>query len=192
VASDPFDILGVPARFDLESREIERAYLERSVRLHPDLARGDPDAARGMAELNRAKRIVADPEKRADALLVRLGGPRREEEKGLPAGFLMEMMEVREAVEGAVGSGDPAQRAKWEAWAEERRREAISEVGGMFTELWGEEHRFPKAETGGTGPGRDALRDIRVRLNAWRYIERLIEQLDPGYDPARADFESRE
>ena len=29
---------------------------------------------------------------------------------------------------------------------------------------------------------------IRESLNAWRYIERLIEQLDPDYSPAEADF----
>jgi molecular chaperone HscB len=178
VTGDMFDILGVPARFDLDAGEIERAYLARSARLHPDVASGDSDAARGMAELNRARRVLGDAERRADALLVRLSGPRREEEKGLPAGFLMEMMEVREAVEAAIASGGAAERAKWEAWAEERRREAIAEVGGMFAAV-------------GTEPAehREALRAIRVRLNAWRYIERLIEQLDPGYDPARADFE---
>jgi hypothetical protein len=33
--------------------------------------------------------------------------------------------------------------------------------------------------------------EIRRELNAWRYIERLIEQLDPNYDPGRADFGSR-
>ena len=32
------------------------------------------------------------------------------------------------------------------------------------------------------------LSEIRTQLNAWRYIERLIEQLDPDYDPNRADF----
>jgi molecular chaperone HscB len=179
VPSDPFDTLGLPPRFDLPAAEIDRSYLSASGRLHPDLARDDADAGRAMADLNRAKRILGDPERRADALLTRIGGPRREQERGLPPDFLMEMIEVREAVEAAVGQSEPAarqrERAKWEAWAEERRREAIAEVGGMFEAL-------------GPSPGPGALHAIRVRLNAWRYIERLIEQLDPDYDPARADF----
>ena len=29
---------------------------------------------------------------------------------------------------------------------------------------------------------------IRRELNVWRYTERMIEQLDPGYDPNTADF----
>ena len=40
----------------------------------------------------------------------------------------------------------------------------------------------------GERPDAPALAAIRRELNAWRYIERLIEQLDPDYDPARADF----
>ena len=38
-------------------------------------------------------------------------------------------------------------------------------------------------------PAAESLAEIRIRLNAWRYIERLIEQLDPGYDPDVADFQ---
>jgi len=40
----------------------------------------------------------------------------------------------------------------------------------------------------GDPPDPALLGEIRTQLNAWRYIERLIEQLDPQYDPNRADF----
>lgn len=170
---DPFDLLGVAAVFDLDPAELERAYLARSAALHPDLAAGDADVARRSAVLNQSKRILEDPERRADALLSRLGGPTREKHKALPDGFLAEIMETREAVEEA--GRDPGARARWEAWAEERRREHIAIVSGLFKAL-------------GEPPDPAALSAIRTRLNAWRYIERLIEQLDPDYDPARADF----
>jgi molecular chaperone HscB len=173
--SDPFDILGLPAAFALDGAEIDRAYLARSAALHPDLAAGDAEAPRKMAALNQAKRALEDPERRANVLLARLGGPAKEADRSLPPGFLMDMMETREAIEAAVRSGDPSQRRQWEGWAEDRRREAIMEVGSMFGGL-------------GTPPAAEGLRAIRTRLNAWRYIERLIEQLDPDYDPARADF----
>lgn len=106
-----------------------------------------------MAELNEAKRVLEDPERRANALLAKLGGPSKEEDRSLPEGFLMEMMEVREQMEedGAAGRG------KWEEWAKERRGEAIEEVGAMFRER--------------------RLAEVRRRLNAWRYIERMMEQL---------------
>ncbi|MEX2219041.1 MAG: iron-sulfur cluster co-chaperone HscB C-terminal domain-containing protein [Phycisphaerales bacterium] len=176
MSGDPFSVLGLPARFDLDPGVVERAYLARSARLHPDLARGDADAAREMAELNRARMTIADPERCADALLLRLGGPPRRDERALPPAFLMEIMDVREAVEAALGAGDSAardaERARWERWAEAERARAIAEVGGLFAAL-------------PSPPPAEALRAIRIRLNAWRYIERLIEQLDPAYDPGR-------
>jgi molecular chaperone HscB len=177
--SDPFDILGLPASFQMEQADLDRAFLAHSARLHPDLARADPDAARQMAALNHARRTLADPERRADALLMRLRGPPRERERGLPDGFLIEMMEVREEVESAMRAPDEGERAaarrKWESWGEERRRRAIEEVASMFERLEGP-------------PSPEPLRQIRIRLNAWRYIERLLEQLDPDYDPRRADL----
>lgn len=173
---DPFDTLGLPPAFTLDAAQIDRAYLARSAALHPDVATGDPDAPRRMAALNDAKRTLEDPERRAIALLARLGGPAKEQDRSLPDGFLIDIMETREEIESAIQSGDPAQRRRWEAWAQAQRERAIHEVGAMFAALG------PPARP-------DQLRAIRTRLNAWRYIERFVEQLDPDYDPARADFQ---
>jgi curved DNA-binding protein CbpA len=89
---DPFDALGLPASFDLDQGEIERAYFARSAAVHPDVAAGDDEAQRRMTILNQAKRTLDDPERRADALLIRLGGPPREQDRSLPPDFLMEIM----------------------------------------------------------------------------------------------------
>jgi molecular chaperone HscB len=178
---DPFDALGLPASFDLDQGEIERAYFARSAAVHPDVAAGDDEAQRRMTILNQAKRTLDDPERRADALLIRLGGPPREQDRSLPPDFLMEIMEVREAIESALQERDPAlrqrQRDHWEAWAEDQRLQAIADIGRMFRQL-------PPS------PAPEQLRDIRTRLNAWRYIERLLEQLGPEYDPQRADLDA--
>ncbi len=172
--ADAFDILGLPPKFDLTPGDLTRAYLARSALLHPDIAADAAEAAQQMALLNQARRTVEDPERRANALLARLGGPSKEQNRGLLPGFLAEMMHTREEIEGAAGN--PVARATWEAWALDRRREATAEVGAMFKAL-------------GASPAPDQLAAIRVRLNAWRYVERLIEQLDPDYDPRRADFQ---
>ncbi len=168
VTADAFDLLGLPAAFDLDPADLQRAYLERAARVHPDLAGGgDDQAARESARLNEARRVLGDPELRASALLARLGGPAKEQEKSLPPGFLAAIMETREEVEGALASGDSAARARWESWAAARRSEHIESVGRLFRGL-------------GTPTAPQALRAIRVELNAWRYTERLIEQLTPG------------
>jgi molecular chaperone HscB len=164
MSPDPFDLLGLSPSFDLTRSEIRAAHLARTKALHPDLASADPDAAADTAALNEARRVLEEPESRADALLRRLGGPTREQERALPPGFLAEMMEVRESIESARG---PEDVARWEKWAEDRRQELIRKVSGMFAAR-------------STSPAPDQLRAIRVELNVWRYIERLVEQLDPN------------
>lgn len=181
VSGDPFEILGVPGHFELAAADLDRAYYGRATALHPDIASGHSEAPRKMAELNRAKEILSSPERRADALLRRLGGPDRTAHRQLPATFLAEIMQVREEIEAAMAAAPERreqERARWEAWAEGERARAIREVGAMFRGL-------------GSPPDPESLRTLRTRLNAWRYIERLIEQLDPAYDPSRADFEDR-
>jgi curved DNA-binding protein CbpA len=172
---DPFDELGLLPSFDLDPAVVERAYLQRAAALHPDLAADPAETARAAARLNHAKQVLDSPERRANALLARLGGTGLDMDRSLPDGFLTQIMQVRADIEADGVTRNPAARSRWEAWAQERRREHINAVSVLFLGL-------------STPPSREALHAIRMNLNAWRYIERLIEQLDPDYDPARADF----
>jgi molecular chaperone HscB len=165
---DPFAVLGMSRRYDVDAAEVERMYLERSAALHPDVAAehamagmGDEGGDDTFAELSRARQVLSDPEQRAVTLWKLWGGV---EDKTLPPGLLMEMMEVREEIEQAAG--DPAAVAKWEAWAGDRRSEYQRKVGGLFAKL----------SPGGAGNA-SVLREIKLELNGWRYVERLIEQL---------------
>jgi molecular chaperone HscB len=173
---DPFALLGLPRSFELDPRALETAYLSRARELHPDRRAatrpdrlGDADAAVAAAELNDARAALADPEARANLLLELLGGPRREEDRSLPDGFLSEIMDARQALEDAVASGDPAERGRMRQWAEEQRRARMDTASRLFR----------LAAVGGPpDPARPALlRQIRTELNAWRYIERMIEQV---------------
>ena len=175
MSEDAFDVLGLPAQFDLDVADIRRAYLSRAAGAHPDLAEDQDEADIRSAVLNRSKSLLEDPERRANILLERLGGPGKGQDKSLPPGFLMSIMETREAIEQALASRDAAERTKWEAWAQGERAEYQRKVGGFFAAC-------------GTSRDPETLRAIRQELNAWRYIERLIEQLDPHYDPASRDF----
>lgn len=159
---DPFAVLGLPRRYDVDAAAVQRAYLERSAQLHPDaIGAAGVEGDEHSAALNRAKQILDDPEQRAVALWRLLGGGGADD-KTLPAGFLMEMMEIREQIE-AGGKGD---WAKWESWAEERRGEYQRKVGGLFSQV-----------STAAVPAPTILKQIKAELNAWRYIERLIEQL---------------
>lgn len=175
VSFDPFTLLGLPRAFSLSPDAIHTAHLARAAAVHPDTS-GDAEsmeaAANISAELNRAKDELLSAESRANVLLALMGGPTKEQDKTLPPDFLMEMMSTREEIESAVSSKEQAAIARWTAWAHERRDALSREVGEMFERL-------------GAAPAPTELRAIRVRLNAWRYFERLIEQLQPDYHGLR-------
>lgn len=174
MTTDPFDTLGLPPAFDLDPAALQRAYLQRSAALHPDHAAPDPAGGPEAAALNDAKAVLEDPERRAEALLIRLGGPARSEDRSLPPAFLPEIMAIREEIEEDRASGDPSRMERWEDWANERRAGHIAAVSRLFAEHAAAASEADRAEI---------LRKIRLELNVWRYTERLLEQLEPGGGP---------
>jgi molecular chaperone HscB len=111
---DPFATLGVEPRFDLDLGEVAQRHRELSRALHPDRYTGAPATERRLAlsraiEVNDAFRLVKDPIRRAEALLVRAGVPVGEtsEPKPSPA-LLMDMMEQREELGAARRAKDLA------------------------------------------------------------------------------------
>lgn len=164
MASDPFSVLGLAADFDVDAREVEGAYLRRAAEAHPDVLGGDDEAAEALVgQLNEARAVLLDAERRANALLALRGGPAKEADKSLPTGFLMEMMQTREEIEDALRSKDAERIRSWRAWAESQRTGYVERVSRLFRE-----------------GGSHNLVEVRRQLNAWRYVERLIEQMDAG------------
>jgi len=163
--ADPFDRLGLPPRFDLDAGVIDRAWIRLAAECHPDRV-ADPvaaaEASRRSARLNEARATLRDPERRADRLLQRLGGPSAAEETSLPPTFLVEMMELRERVEEALSGDDESRRREIEREVSAERDDRIERIGELFAEGAGDP---------------DRLRDIRLELNVWRYHERLLAEL---------------
>jgi hypothetical protein len=77
----------------------------------------------------------------------------------------MEMMEVREQMEAAAAARDAAALERWRNWAEDQRIGYARSVGELFKQVERD------------GPRPEILKAIRTRLNAWRYIERMLEQI---------------
>lgn len=100
--SDAFEVLGLPARYDLDPVELSARHRELSRALHPDRYQGRGASERRQAlykaiEVNDAFRSLKDPVKRAELLLARLGVTVGEQaERQMPPDFLMEIMELRE------------------------------------------------------------------------------------------------
>ena len=111
---DPFAMLGVARRFDLDLKVLEKTHRELSRALHPDkYAQAGASERRAVLEkaasVNEAWRTVRDPIKRAEALFQLAGIKVGEdnEPKATPA-FLMEVLEEREALADARAAKDLA------------------------------------------------------------------------------------
>ncbi len=172
--TNPFETLGLEPRFEIDTSQLQQAFVRKSAAAHPDRLVGDPsaqaEAARDAAKINEAQRTLKAPESRAAALLAMLGGP-GPEDHDLPDGLLEEMLEVRETMADAQAEDDRAKLDELEQWAEGRRSEHLNRIGRLFRDV----------ETSDS-PDADTLKQIRVELNALRYYQRMIEQLDPDLD----------
>jgi len=167
MATDPFALLGLPRSFDLTRSQIEEAYLTRIGGVHPDVLEAGADGQ--VDQLNLARQTLADPESRANLLLDLLGGPGKGADRSLPDGFLIEMMEAREQMESAAAAKDRPATDRWAAWAESERN----------THMQAAVELFAHAQSGAADAlTLSTLKALRTRLNAWRYIERMLEQLD--------------
>ncbi len=111
---DPFALLGVERRFDLDLTVLEKTHRELSRALHPDkYAQAGASERRAVLEkaasVNEAWRTVRDPIKRAQALF-QLAGIKvgEDNEPKATAAFLMEVLEEREALADARAAKDLA------------------------------------------------------------------------------------
>ncbi|KZT01197.1 DnaJ-domain-containing protein [Laetiporus sulphureus 93-53] len=60
--TNPYELLGLT--IEATEAEIRTAYRQRSLKVHPDRNRGNPDAARKFHELNQAYELLLDPLRR--------------------------------------------------------------------------------------------------------------------------------
>ncbi len=115
---DHFALLGLPRRQSLDRAALESRYRDVLARVHPDRHAGGTAIDQRLAmqwatRINEAYQTLKSPLGRARYLLT-LGGHEvgSESNTAMPASFLMEQMELREAVEDAKHSGgETAHRA---------------------------------------------------------------------------------
>jgi len=172
MTDDHFARLGLPRRFALSVRELERLYLTRSRDLHPDFHQLGSSAEQTAsldlsARLNESYSVLRDPFQRANYLLGLEGGPTAAEQKEMPAAFLEEMLELRMEIEELRETEPPDSPARqaMERRLTERRDALMAEVADEFAKL------------DGAGDRAGVLRGIRQRLNAMKYVRNLLRDL---------------
>jgi molecular chaperone HscB len=166
---DPFETLSLPPRFDLDQADLHARFIQASSATHPDRYT-DPveqaQAAERAAEINHAHAVLSDPERRADALLMLMGGPAKDQDKSLPPALLMDMMDIREQLEEAVADNNQSELDKLRDWAHDQHNAHLKTIQGLFADT---QNKLPA----------DTAKAIRIELNALRYIQRMLEQM-PG------------
>lgn len=110
--SSDFELFGLPERFGQDRAAIDARWKELQREAHPDRFAAQGQAAQRVAmqwsvRINEAYQRLKDPLKRAAYLCELRGAPiNAENNTAMPAQFLIEQMEWREALDEAAGEAD--------------------------------------------------------------------------------------
>ena len=169
---DPFSALGLAPSQALETSELERLHLKYTRWVHPDYFAASPElralAEKNTGTLNGALSSLGDPIKRADHLVKALEGPSDAELKDMPQAFLMEVLDwnesLQEALESEASSPERTRALELLPELEERRAAGLSAICDLLIPL--------------PAKGAEALASARRELNAIRYLDRALGELE--------------
>ena len=162
-----FDLLGVPASYDIDPVELQRKYLNLARAVHPDRLRADtPEvetlSLRSIAQINRARTVLRDPVARAEYLLAMAGGQGSADDKTVPPEVLIEALELRQEIEDARAAGDNQRLAACGATIARQYEATLARVAELARAL----------------PGDEATRTtLRAQLNAISYYQKMRTDL---------------
>lgn len=133
-----FALFQLPQQFLLDRAALDQAYHEVQSQVHPDRFTDRPDAEKRVAmqwatQANEAYRTLKSPFKRA-AYLCELNGVDLETESNtaMPAAFLMQQMEWREALDEARAGKDLAALEQLEQELRKACEQAIAQTGELL------------------------------------------------------------
>lgn len=112
-SSSHFALFGLTPAFSIDQERLEKAYREIQSRVHPDRFARSGDAERRASlqwttRVNEAYRALRSPVQRASHILALHGvDVAFETNTAMPQQFLMQQMELREALEAAIAAKDP-------------------------------------------------------------------------------------
>lgn len=163
---DPFSVLGVEPRFDLDLDALERRYREVSRQVHPDrfAQAGAAERRRALGravDVNAAWRTLRDPLARAEALLAKLGVASNERAPVSQA-LLMDFLELREEL--AEARADAAAVRRLEATVREREAGATTRLREALDRL------AAPTDPALVAPALEALGELR-------YVRRFLDEV---------------
>jgi len=166
IQSDDFELFGLPRRFAQDRAEIDARWKQLQRQAHPDRFADHGAAAQRVAmqwsvRINEAYQRLKDPLRRAAYLCELAGVPvRAERHTAMPAEFLMQQMQWREALEEAQ---EPAALQALATEVEQSRRAHLQRLEQLL----------------------DAQRDYAAaveQVRALMFIERFASDIDARHE----------
>ncbi len=133
--SDDFELFGISRRFEQDRQHLDQRWRELQAEVHPDrfvttAAAGQRVAMQWAVRVNEAYQRLKDPLRRAAYLCELEGAPiDAENNTAMPAGFLVEQLEWREALDDA---GTPGQVEALSAQVAAHRQQALAQLGKVL------------------------------------------------------------
>jgi len=171
LTSNHFELFGLEPVFALNAASLERAYRDIQSKVHPDRFAHSGDAERRASlqwttRVNEAYRTLRDPVQRAKHILELQGvDVAFETNTSMPADFLMQQMELREAVEEAIGRKNPDA-------LDALRKDLLREKQSFESEIRriiDEKHDYPAAA---------------LLVRKLMFLDKLYTEIDAAYEAA--------
>jgi molecular chaperone HscB len=164
-----FQLFGLPESYSLHQESLEKSYRDIQAQVHPDRFAHAGDAERRASlqwttRVNEAYRTLRDPVQRGKHLLELRGvDVAFETNTQMPTDFLLQQLELREELEGAV-----------------RKKDAAT-LDGLRNRLVGQKHLLE----GEIGEAIDARKDYAGAAELVRklmFLDRLNNEIDLAYE----------
>lgn len=164
-----FEFYGIPIQFTPDAGVVKSKFYEFSKKYHPDFYANEPEEKQqevlDLSTLNnKAYQILSNPQKRLKYVLELTGVVEEEENYQLPQSFLMEMMDVNEALMELEFEPDPAKLLELNKEVDELEYKLLDEQK-VLIDLYDRNNLDDELVK---------IKDIYYRL---KYISRLKERL---------------
>jgi len=167
-----FELYDLPVSFNPDQQLVKQKFYELSKKYHPDFyinqSQDKQDEVLELSTLNnKAFQVLRDPQKRLQYILSLKGELVEGENYALPQSFLLEMMEVNEALMDLEFDPDPVKLAELKTQTEQIEQELIDELKTLTV-------TYDTATEKNQQSTLKAIKDIYYRN---KYLHRIKESL---------------
>ena len=170
---DYFELYGLPVTFNPDPNVIKQKFYALSKEFHPDFYINEsPEKQEEVLELstlnNKAYQVLSDPQKRLQYILDLKGMIKEGENYVLPQTFLMEMMEVNEALMELEFEPDPSKLLQVKLLVDDIEKDLFDELYALTAFF---ENLIPEAQD-------SALLSIKDIYYRNKYLLRIRQSLE--------------